>query len=144
MSKDLQVSSIKNKKVLSEVKEEDLLSKVKVTKDDSYIEKKILVASITNVDFLTEIYNVLRPEELQNRYAQILLGIVFGFFEKYGKAPELEINEVIALIEDDINTEDLELIYSTLEIVSDFYETEEDIKVGRFLETVYEYIKKED
>ena len=81
---------------------------------DSYEEQKIIINCITNTEFLSSIFPLLRLDFFSNDYSRIVMKWIIDYYNKYKEAPKKNIEDIFILNKNSINSDE------TIELIGKF------------------------
>ena len=117
---------------------------MRLRKVDIRIERNILIGMITDSNYLAYISGKVNKNDLKNPYARTIAGWCFDYFEKYGKAPGHEIQEIYEYNtrKKKVNESEIDFIEKLLKDISIEYSQGETINIDFLLDKTQEYFKR--
>ena len=114
---------------------------IKIRKIEKNIEKKIVIASITNSRFLREVGQIYKPAYVSIPYIKLIMKWCKQYYKKYEKAPKKHIQDIFNrhVKKKEVNEEWIELMETFLFNLSKKYEKHSKFNVEYRLDQAEEY-----
>lgn len=110
---------------------------------DGYsLEKRTLIAFITDTEFCAAVLPSLDLEYYSNEYAQRIIRWVRDYYETYGRAPNTEMEDIFLRHEQSLKKEVRDIIGSILEHLSDL--DTEQINTEHSIDIAMEFFRKQE
>ena len=116
-----------------------ILSRKRVETKD---EKNLLTGCIVSTRFCRETLSLIKKEYLQSDYSKIVLRWIINYYDKYGKSPENDIQNIFLTESENLEEGTKETIREFLNEISKRYVNQESFNVDYILDQSIEYIKK--
>jgi len=116
------------------------MAKIRRSEVDVEEEKKILIASITDTNFLKSILQILQPEHLKTGFSQKIYLWLADYYKRYGEAPRQMIQDIYNVRKSELDPEEATVIGVFLSNLSELYEG--SFNEGWYLDQAEKYLKK--
>lgn len=110
---------------------------------ESYsLEKRTLIAFITDTEFCAAVLPSLDLEYYSNEYARTIIRWVQDYYDTYGRAPNIEMGDIFLRKEQSLKKEVRDIISSILEHLSDL--DTEQINTDHSIDIAMEFFRKQE
>ena len=111
------------------------------TKIDNRREKRILAGMITSTNFLAQVLSIYKSKYFESRNSRLIAKWCKEYFEKYGKAPNSVIVDILDDEAEKMTVEQAELVDAYLQSLSGEF-AEEEVNTEFYLNSAREYFEE--